>query len=94
MQVTCAKGHTQEISDPSDDGWEYTATERFEPTTVTLPDGSQTQIQHRVPVPTSRRLVWKCSAPAPTADNEKALCGSVEVIEESIVPATEGGTDE
>lgn len=88
MQVTCARGHDQEISEPSDEGWEYTYKERFEPVTVTLPNGEETQIQHRVGVPVSRRLVWKCSASDATDENPLALCGQVEVVEEEI---PEGG---
>ena len=84
MQVQCSKGHSSAITDPGDEGWEYESTERFEPTTVTLPDGSQTQIQHRVPVPVRRRMVWKCTHPTPTDDNPAALCGEVETIVEDV----------
>ncbi len=90
MQVQCASGHEQTISDPAEEGWEYAYSERYEPVEVTLPDGQTTQIQHRVATPVSSRLVWKCAAPTDANDPLSPLCGSVEVIEEEIAaPAAE-----
>lgn len=94
MEVRCANGHDQTISDPADDGWEYTYRDRFAPTEVTLPNGETTQIMHRVAVATGRRLVWKCTAPAPTSDNPLALCGLVEVVEEEVADPETAETPE
>lgn len=84
MNVTCTNGHSQEITDPSDDGWEYSTRDVSRIETVTLGDGSTTQIQRNVPVAYERRIVWKCAAQAPTDENPAALCGAVGVITESV----------
>ena len=84
MEVRCANGHDQTISDPTDDGWEYTYRDRFEPTTVTLPNGETTQIQHRVATAVGRRLVWKCAAPTEPDNPQSPLCGLVAVIEQEV----------
>jgi hypothetical protein len=90
MEVQCANGHAQTISDPTDEGWEYSYRDRFEPTEVTLPNGETTQIQHRVATPVSRRLVWKCAAPTEADNPQSPLCGLVAVVEEEIAqPAVE-----
>lgn len=92
MNVTCSNGHSQTIMDPTDAGWEYSTRDELRVDSATFPDGSTQQVQRTVAVAFERRIVWKCGAPAPTDENPAALCGSVEVITESVaLPA--GDTD-
>lgn len=83
MEATCPQGHTIDLGDIADEGWRLDVTEHKVLDVASFPDGSAVQVERSVFTPYRRSIVVKCGHPAPTDDNDKALCGAVfEIAEE------------
>lgn len=83
MEATCPAGHTINFDDPTDEGWEYSTREEIRVEGVTFGDGTTSQIERRVSVPVSRRIVVKCNEPTPTTEDPRKLCGTTFAITNS-----------